>query len=265
MTVIDRPVYAERLPAPAVDDLTATNAARKRRRRRLVRWSAVPALLVVAVAAGLLFTTWATGRGIDAYDAGADDADRSAGALEWFDRASWLDAHEQEIAPFDRGDTLFRLRDFEGARAAFEQAYELADGDRRCIVVVNLVLTLETQGDALAAVDQLAAQPSYADAVEVIEENPGCLALTTPENDGAGDRLERVQERLLAKILLDAPNQTRREPRNLPSEAEAVDPDQSDVDELERRMEKNADARSRGREIDEGEDRGRPTEEGPSW
>lgn len=231
----------------------------RRLRHRLLAWSALPVLALTALAGVLLFNAVAIDRGIDAYR-----TDDHGNAAEWFDRAAAINIYERELPAFDRGDALVAAGDLAGARLAFEEALGLADGERRCVVVVNLVLTVELQGDAVVATDPGGARQFYAEADDLVRVNDNCLPLTTDAGDGPGDRLARALERLEDKLEDD-------EVENLPqAEAEEsvgpeADPNQDDVDELERRLEENAETRTQGEEINESLDRGLPPQDGPSW
>lgn len=267
-TVLDqRPgTSADGTPAPRPErDDGAADGVRRRRRRRLLAWSALPVVAMLAVGAKLVFTSWATDRGIAAYGAGSDDGGRYDRALQWFDRAAWINVYEREIPAFDRGDALVAAGDLPAARLAFEEALGLARGARRCTVVVNLALTIEMQGDAAAAVVELDGQRFYVEAGELIDDNGECMELTTAVDDGQGDRLARALDRLDGKIIQQV---TTRVPRATADQAvgpDPEDPSDDDVDELEQQMEENAETRSEGREINESIDRALPPRDGPSW
>ncbi|MDQ3469356.1 MAG: hypothetical protein M3487_06285, partial [Actinomycetota bacterium] len=212
-----------------------------------------------------VYTSWATERGIEAYEAGRADPEAYGTAVRWFDRAARLNVYEREVPPFDRGDALVGKGDLSGARTSFEEALGLAGDDRRCVVVVNLVLTIELQGDALTAVDELDARPMYAEAEAVIEANRDCLARTTPAGDGEGDRLARAAARLDDKSRVEQPDRRTQTRQDETTDADPVKPGDGDLDELERRLEDNAETRVEGRELDEGLDQGVPPHDGPSW
>jgi len=256
------PAAPGRSPGPVT---AGDGRRRRRRRRRLLVWSALPVVAMLAVGAKLHFTSWATGRGIDAYETGDDD--RYDDAVDWFDRAAWINVYEREIPAFDRGGALVASGQLDEARLAFEEALGLAGGGRRCKVVVNLALTMEMQGDAAAAVelDALDAQRFYVEARDVIEANGECLALTTADGNGEGDRLERATARLNGKIIAEP---TMRVPRASTDQATGPQPDDpadDDLNELEERLDENAETRSEGREINESIDVPLPPRDGPSW
>jgi len=217
-------------------------------------------LALTALAGVLLFNAVAIDRGIAAYR--TDDHER---AVEWFDRAAVINVYDRELPAFDRGDALVAAGNLAGARLAFEEALGLADGERRCVVVVNLVLTVELQGDAIAATDAGAARQFYAEADDLIRVNDGCLPLTTAEEDGPGDRLARALDRLEDKLEEEELASVPQAEAEAVTEPEPGDPSDDDVDELERRLEENAETRTQGREINESLDRGLPPQDGPSW
>ena len=164
---------------------------RRQRRRRLL-WASAPVVLVVAlVALKAISMPLINDRGIDAFDRGD-----SASATDRFDALAVGNVVQRHIAPFNLGDARFVARDFDGARAQFERALDLAPADDRCRVLVNLVMTVEALGDDRAESDDSdGARALYTEALGMIEES-ACPF----DRDGTGERLDEAKDRLADKI-----------------------------------------------------------------
>jgi hypothetical protein len=243
-----------RRPAPA-------DRARRRRRRRLLGWSALPALLVLAIAAALLGRAWATERGIDAVDRSVFARARAADAVEWFDRSGWINLYDREVPSFNRGIAWFRAGELARARSDFERALGLAGDASRCRVVVNLALTVEAQGDAAAEIDPIDSQALYGESKGIVQGHGSCLARTTPAGDGEGDRLQRLLDRLEDKLLETTGREVSASNADPGSGREPDD----DFDQLERRLDQNAETRSEGRELEEDVVLDPSVSAGPQW
>jgi hypothetical protein len=249
MTLLDAPERAEAAPeAPDPSGPALDGASRRRRRRRLVAWSVLPALVALAVAGALGGRAITTDRGIAAIDGSALVPSRAADAVEWFDRSEAVTFSDREVPSFNRGVAWIAAGELSRARAEFDRALERAEGAARCRVVVNLALTVEAQGDALVDADPHGSQALYAEAKGVAEGNPECRARRTPASDGPGDRLDRLLERLEAKLETEGSREVSR-PRADPNSAREPE---DDFSELEKQLDENAETRSEGRELEEG-------------
>jgi hypothetical protein len=243
-------------PPPTPDD-----RARRRRRRRLLGWSALPALALLGLAGVLLGRAVANERGIDAVEGSAFARERAIDAVTWFDRAGWFDLGEGGLAAFNRGVAWFRAGELGRARSEFEVALRAVDEAARCQVVVNLALTVEAQGDAAIEVNPVDARALYGEAKGIAQSNPQCLARTTPDEDGEGDRLARLLGRLAEKTQRDAGQEVTRSESD---SGRTREPDE-DFSELEQQLDDNAEARSEGRELEEEVVLDPSVFDGPQW
>ncbi|CAM3606338.1 hypothetical protein OCAE111667_17905 [Occultella aeris] len=180
---------------PGSTDTAAVNDQRRLRRRRLLRWSVGPAAVALLIAGKLLGTPILNATAVSAYEAGVADPMEYERSQRLFTLAGFANLFEREVSPFNQGDVLFRLGDLPGAQAQFERALGLAGPDRACQVRVNLVLSIEAQGDALG--DVPGAQAHYDAALAVIDEAEYCFSEQAgSEASEAGDRLMEAQERI---------------------------------------------------------------------
>ena len=166
------------------------------RRRRLLLWSALPALLALAVALKLLGAAWSGGQAADAFARNDVPAAESAAAA--LGVANFLERHK---APFAAGDALVLRGDYAGARTAFEAALADAPPADECPVRVNLVLSIERLGDAAAGGDGADGVALYGEALAVANDAPaGCFEEGGADRDGAGERLQAAEQRVADKI-----------------------------------------------------------------
>jgi tetratricopeptide (TPR) repeat protein len=217
-------------------------------RRRWVIWSVVPSLLLIAVAVMILGRVREVERAADAYAAAVAEPERAPDAVEAYDALAWPAWFDQDVEPLGRGAAALVAGDLAAARRAFEEALAQSSGERRCRAVVNLVLTIEAQGDEIVELDAASARTLYLQARERIDAEPGCRRRRQADHQGAGDRLDRAAARLDAKLVDDSSDSTDQRPVS----PEEVEPDQSDLDDLDRALDENADTRSKGPELEEG-------------
>lgn len=236
------------------------DAGRIRRRRRLLAWSALPMLAALAFAALVGQRTWSTRQGVDALSEAMFRPGQVDEAVTWFERSERFNVYDREQPAFNRGVAEFRAGDLAQAHAEFERAFDLARGDDRCRVLVNLALTVEARGREVAEDLPDDAQGWYAEARGLATGNPTCLALTTPAGDGPGDRLARLVERL-EQDLPEVPDEML-QPEADP--ATAPEPDDG-FDQLNRMLDENAEKRSQGRELEDTAVVPRSSHDGPRW
>ncbi|WP_227008164.1 tetratricopeptide repeat protein [Pseudarthrobacter sp. AB1] len=250
------PTSLAREPASPRRAAPVKSRDRLERRRRLLWWSALPALLVLCLSAkvisvGILADTAA--RSFAAGDAGAV-AEAAAGLRI----VNFVELHK---APFTEGDGLFLAGDFAAARQRFEEALSLAGTADECVVRVNLALTIERLGDAQAkAGDPTAAARLFAEGVAVVEAAPeGCFETAGeagkeagPEN-GAGEKLHQAAERLQQKADAAAADKASPQPSEQPGQDEVpADPgQQSQLEQLRDSAKKAQSERNSGQERDE--------------
>jgi len=188
------PVTGRDASSPATEAEVA--AYRRRLRRRLWGWSAPVVLVVLLVALKLL--------SLPAFAALAQWAysDRE------FERAADLSAPlgvanvvEPWVHHSDRGAAYAQVGVLEVARQEFTRALDLAPDDDRvsCVIRVDLVLTIEAQGDAALLDLRFAdAQALYEQGLQVVEEAPeGCFEPPeSPQEPDTQQPLDDARDRL---------------------------------------------------------------------
>ena len=193
-TLVPPPVDDRDARGPATDAEIA--AYRRRLRRRLWAWSAPVVLVVLLVALKLLSLPLFAALSQWAY------SERE------FERAADLTAPlgvvnvvEPWVHHFDRGAAYAQVGVLEVARQELTRALELAPDDERvsCVIRVDLVLTIEAQGDSAVLDLRFAdAQALYEQGLQVVEEAPeGCFE--PPEDQQEPDTrqpLEDARDRL---------------------------------------------------------------------
>ncbi|QHK22196.1 hypothetical protein GU243_05760 [Pseudarthrobacter psychrotolerans] len=229
---------------------------RRERRRRLLWWSALPALLVLCLSGKLLSVGILGDTAARSFSAG--DSISVADAAAGLRIANYIEPHK---APFAEGDGLFLAGDFAAARQRFEEALSLAGTVDECVVRVNLALTIERLGDAQAkAKDPTAAARLFTEGVAVVEAAPeGCFDAgggageeADPEN-GAGETLKQAAERLQQKADAAAADNTTTQPSQQPGQDKApADPgQQSQLEQLKDSAKEAQSERNSGQERDD--------------
>jgi hypothetical protein len=222
-------------------------------RRRLLAWSAVPALLVLCLAAKLLSLGLLGARAADAY--GANDAASVRAAAEGLQPANIIEPHK---APFAAGGADVLSGDFGAARLRFEEALHLVPAAQAgradaCVITVNLVLAIERLGDEkLDAEDPDTAAGLFEEALAAVAAAPeGCFAGGLPA--GTGERLAeadaRLQEKLAAAGQEPAPDAEGEE--SAPGEADQDSARQGKLEQLEDSARQAQWERNSGREREE--------------
>lgn len=152
-------------------------AARLRLRRRLVLWSLPVVLLLALLAAKLALMVALGDQAREAYAAGNITGVETAAA-----RLGFLNVIEPYKAPFARGDASVLAQDYDGARAAFEEALALAPAGSRdaCQVRVNLVLSIDKLGAA-------ATDAGLADVAKADNDRVLALVAAAPQGCFEGD------------------------------------------------------------------------------
>lgn len=213
-------------------------------------WSALPSVVVVAVALTTLGRYREVERAADRYAAAVADPERAPAAVAAYESLRWPAWFDDETEPFGLGAAALVAGDLAAARDAFEAALERSAGERRCQAAVNLVLTMEAQGDEVVEIDPGTARTLYLDARIQVEAEPTCRNRRRPDGQGSGDRLDRAAARLDAR--LETSPSTSSDQRPVSPEQTESQPDPSELDELDRALDENADTRSQGPELEEG-------------
>lgn len=250
------PAPAPPAPAPSEPAPPVTSRDRRERRRRLLWWSALPALLVLCLAAKMLSVGILADTVARSFAAG--DSGGVADAASGLRTANFIEPHK---APFAEGDGLFLAGDFAAARQRFEEALSLAGTADECVVRVNLALTIERLGDAAAKTeDPTAAARLFAEGVAVVEAAPeGCFAAgadagaDASAESGAGEQLKQAAERLQQKADAAAADNTTPQPSGQPGADEpSTDPGrQSQLEQLRDSAREAQGERNSGQERDE--------------
>jgi len=233
-------------------------------RRRWAACSLGPTLVALAVATPLLWSWWAIEQAGNAYRAALGDPARAAAAVERFEGVDRLVFYDDAVTTFGAGAAHFVGGELLDARRAFEDAVAESDGARRCAGVVNLVLTVETQGDELVEIDAGSGVDHYRQARALIDDHADCRRRRADDGRGPGDRLDRAADRLddkLAAVVVAEPN----DQQPVSPEQTQADPAANDLDELDQALDENADTRSQGPELTEEADFEPPAPSGARW
>jgi len=147
----------------------------------------------LALVAAKLLTMVALGdEAVRAYASGNVTGTENAGQ-----RLEFLNLIEPHKAPFVRGDARVLAGDYDGARAAFEEALALAPRDSResCQIRVNLALSLEKLGQAAQTAGHADVAKQYFDRVQQVVNDapPGCFE--GDAQDEEGQQLRDAQQR----------------------------------------------------------------------
>lgn len=229
---------------------------RLQRRRRLLWWSVMPALVVLCLAAKMLSVGVLAGNASRAFAAG--DPGAVAAAAAGLRVANFTEPHK---APFAEGDGLFLAGDFAAARQRFEEALTVAGQTDECVIRVNLVLSIERLGDARAtAGDPAAAGLLFAEGLALVEDAPAACFDAAEAGGGAeraeaeaGEKLEQAAERLARKVDQAAAGTPTTDAAETPGqEAPPAEPGtQGQLDELKKSSREAHSERNSGRERDE--------------
>ena len=248
------PTPVRQEPTSQKSTLPVTSQDGRKRRRRLLWWSALPALVVLCLSGKLLSVGMLADTAARSFAAG--DSGGVTDAAAGLRIANFFEPHK---APFAEGDGLFLAGDFAAARQRFEEAQSLAGTADECVVRVNLALTIEHLGDAEAKTgDQAAAARLFAEGVAVVEAAPeGCsgagAGADAGADSGSGEQLEQAGERLQQKADAAAADKASPQPSEQPGQDEVpADPgQQSQLEQLKDSAKEAQSERNSGQERDE--------------
>ncbi len=134
------------------------------RRRILLACYAPLAVLLLAFAVKVFVMTSDNAAGRASYGAGQYDT-----AQRRFDATQVVNIFEPWVAPYNQGTTFYQLLRYTEARASLEKALTLVPPRYDCMVRLNLVTTIEAQGDELMARQNAAdAKKRYDEAIAVL-------------------------------------------------------------------------------------------------
>lgn len=134
------------------------------KRRILLACWAPMAILLLAFSVKVFAMTSDTEAGRSSYGTGKyDEANRR------FDATRVINIFEPWVAPYNQGTTLYQLLRYAEARTELEKSLTLVTPTYDCMVRLNLVATIEAQGDELMARQNAAeAKKRYDEALEVL-------------------------------------------------------------------------------------------------
>lgn len=169
---------------------------RRRLRRRLLLWSAPVVLVVLIVALKLL--SLPAFAALAQWSYGDREFERSASLTEPLGFANVV---EPWVHHFDRGTAYAQIGVLDVARGEFVTALDLAPDDATisCVIRVNLVLTIEAQGDAaLLELRYADAEALYELGQKTVDEAPeGCFQPPEdPQQPDTSQPLDDARQRL---------------------------------------------------------------------
>jgi len=170
---------------------------RLRRRRKLIRWTILPAIVLVVLAVRLLL--------LPVHMGAAQEAHRAAdgpGMVDGGEKLSILNIVERWRAPFVTGTGRSIKGDLAGGRRDLELALRRTDNpEDDCTVRTNLVLTVSAQADEAKEKGDADGEKKLAqEALKLIEEGPeGCLDGKNDGNGGEAGRKQRDEKDKLEK------------------------------------------------------------------
>jgi tetratricopeptide (TPR) repeat protein len=154
-------------------------AVLKKRRKKLLIWSAPPVAIVFLLALWFVLPTLLTHQAIGAYKKAAYSSSRS-----WLTPLTWS-SPEPFVAAFDSGTVDTRLGQYERAEKELTRALALAPKDKVCMAAQNLVASLKAHGSAIKdkakEVKQLQAKANI-----VIKAHPDCFVGSASQGGGGG-------------------------------------------------------------------------------
>ena len=216
-------------------------------RRRLLVWSALPAVLVLCLAARLLSLDPLAGHAARAFD--AKDAAAVGQAADALMAGNIVERHK---APFAAGDAQALAGNFAAARLRFEDALELAPAGSpdACIIRLNLVLSIERLGDEKLRGEDTGAAALFTEALEVVGAAPdGCFSGGAAAD--AGEKLSEAEGRLNGKLNTardSAAEHGNAAEESASEEPEADSPSPNQLEQLEQSARESQRERNNGRE-----------------
>ncbi|MBN8424816.1 hypothetical protein JF531_09805 [Microbacterium esteraromaticum] len=231
-------------PPATQADAAALLLAANRRRRRIRWWVAVatlPLTLAGLLLVGKVLSMYAFAhQSISSFVTGSYAESESAARGQ-----TWLNGFEQFKAPYNIGTAQAGAEQLAEARDHLETALPLATGLDVCYVRINLSLVIERQGDAAQADgDAVSAAEFYGQALQITVETPEECRSDEAQNQSPdpsrdmSDTLDENQQRQQQK------QQQNPDQGGQPSEqGERDQPSQSDLDDIESRLDQGAQER----------------------
>ncbi|MGG5171424.1 hypothetical protein ACQR35_04460 [Pseudarthrobacter sp. J1738] len=220
-------------------------------RSRLLLWSAPIVLLLLLVGVKFLSVGFLAQDAKSAYAVGnAEQVERDG------QKMGIVNVIEPFRAPFTMGTAKVVRKDFTAARAYFEESLRQAPESEKCMVSVNLVLSIEQLADQrVAAKDVPASKTLYDQALAVIKAAPAqCFQAKSEGNqNGEGDKLQEGKKRIEQKEKDGEAGSSRDAPGSPPAEGSAPPqtPQEKKLDQLKQQNEDSMRQRSNGQQDDE--------------
>lgn len=224
---------------PTDPETPQARAARLRMRKRLALWS-LPFMIALALVSAKLLTMVALGdEAVSAYTAGNVTGTETAAQ-----RLQFLNLIEPHKAPFARGDARVLAGDYDGARAAFEEALGLAPPDSResCQIRVNLSLSLEKLGQAAQTAGNKDLAKQYFDRVQQVVNDAPPACFQGEAQDEEGQQLRDAQQRAQDQ------NQQQQDQQDQQSQNQQQQPSQDKQQQLDDKTRDNLNQRQQGDE-----------------
>lgn len=157
-------------------------ANRRRRRKKLMLWSAPAVLLVLALSLWFGLPEPLTARAITNYRHQSYPIARN-----WLTPLTWTSPQPFIIA-FNSGTVDTQLGRYDKAQAELTKALALAPANRRCMVLQNLAISLDDHAAYLQRQPSLGEDAStYSNQADSIRgANPKCFPATTKKPNGPG-------------------------------------------------------------------------------
>lgn len=164
------------------------SAQRHAERRKLLRRSIAPVLLVVVAAVWFLMPTPLTGQAIGHYK-----QNRFSAARSWLSPLT-LTSPQPFIADFDSGTIDTKLAKFSRAEAELNKALSIAPTNKLCVTAQNLVYALQAHAGALTkSAPQTSSQLAAKEQV-VIKKYPSCFPTKSGGGGGGGSSNSSSQD-----------------------------------------------------------------------
>jgi hypothetical protein len=159
-------------------------AERRKKRKKLLLWS-LPVVILAGLLALWLILPWPlTWQSIRQYNHKSYPSSRN-----WLTPLTWT-SPEPFVASFDSGTVDVQLRNYTRAEKELTRALQLAPKDKRCMVLQNLVYSLQHHADDLEVNGKTQQANEYnSQAKTYMDQNKQCfkpLPVQQPKDQGGG-------------------------------------------------------------------------------
>lgn len=154
-------------------------ATRRQRRRKLLLWSLPGVILMLLIALWFLLPTPLTYKAIKSYNHKGYQT-----ARDWLTPLTWT-SPQQFVIAFNSGTVDTQLGKYTRAQTELTRALTLAPADKRCMVLQNLVYSLDAHAATLQ--QEVTSATTYdAQAAALRNQNPKCFHTLPGGNDNGG-------------------------------------------------------------------------------